>query len=51
MSQINLSQIQVRMPDSIKWTGQEGFPQNSLENVVLAGSLGEEGIFFSLLKW
>jgi hypothetical protein len=49
--QVNLSQTQVRVPDSIKWTLQEGFPQNSLENAVLAGSLDGEGIYFSLLKW
>jgi hypothetical protein len=40
MSKINLSQTQVQIPDSIKWTLQEGFPKNSLENAVLAGSLG-----------
>jgi hypothetical protein len=51
MSKINLSQTQVRMPDSIKWTGQEGFPKNSLENAVLAGSLNGEGIYFTLVKW
>jgi hypothetical protein len=51
MSKINLSQTQVRKPDSINWTGQEGFPHNSLENAVLAGSLDGEGIYFTLVKW
>jgi hypothetical protein len=51
MSKINLTQTQVRVADSIKWTLQEGFPQNSLENAVLAGSLDGGGIYFSLLKW
>ena len=51
MSKINVSQTQVRMPDAIEWTLQEGFPQNSLENAVQAGSLDGEGIYFSLLKW
>jgi hypothetical protein len=39
MSKIDLSLTQVRMPASIKWTLQEGFPKNSLENAVQAGSL------------
>jgi hypothetical protein len=51
MSKINLSQTQVRISDSITWTLQQGFPQNSLENAVLAVSLDEEGIYFTLVKW
>jgi hypothetical protein len=50
MSKIDFSQTQVQMPDSIKWTGQDGFPKNSLENAVLAGSLDGEGIYFSLRR-
>jgi hypothetical protein len=44
MSKINFSQTQVRVPDSIKWTGQEGFPQNSLENARPAASMEKESI-------
>jgi hypothetical protein len=51
MSKINLTQTQVRIPDSIKWTHEEGFPQDSIENAVLAGSLEGEGIYFTLVKW
>jgi hypothetical protein len=51
MSKINSSQTQIQLPDSIKWTGQEGFPKKSLENAVLAGSLDGQGIYFTLVKW
>lgn len=51
MSKINSSQTQIKLPDSIKWVGQEGFPKNSLENAVVAGSLDHDGIYFTLLKW
>jgi hypothetical protein len=51
MSKIDLGKTQVQMPDSIKWTLQEGLPKNSLENAVLAGRLDGEGIYFSLLRW
>jgi hypothetical protein len=51
LSTIDPSQTQIKLPDSIKWVGQEGFPKNSLENAVLAGSLDDNGIYYSLLKW
>jgi hypothetical protein len=51
MSKIDLSQTQIKLPDSIKWIRQEGFPKNSLENTVLAGSIDDKGIYYSLLKW
>jgi hypothetical protein len=50
MSKINLSQTQIQLPDSIKWVGQEGFPKNSLENAVLADSIDDPEIYFSLLR-
>jgi hypothetical protein len=48
MSKIDVRQTQVQIPDSIKWTLQEGLPKNSLENAVLAGSLDGEGIRWPL---
>jgi hypothetical protein len=51
MSRINPSQTQIQLPDSIKWTGQEGFPRQSLENAVLAGSADGTGLYYALLKW
>lgn len=51
MSKIDLSQTQFQIPDSIEWTLQQGFPKNSLENAVVAGSLDGEGVYFTLLRW
>jgi hypothetical protein len=51
MSKVNLSQTQIQLPASIEWTGQEHFPEKSLENAVLAGSIDDPGIYFSLLRW
>jgi len=39
MSKINLSQTQIQLPDSIEWPGSERFPEKSLKDTVLAGSL------------
>jgi hypothetical protein len=39
MSKIDISQTKIRLPDDIKWVGQPGFPDRSLENAVLAGDL------------
>jgi hypothetical protein len=51
LSKIDPTQTQIKLPDSIRWVGQEGFPKNILENAVLAGSLDDSGIYYSLLKW
>ena len=50
MSSNNPGQTQIQLPDSIERTAQEGFPKQSLENAVLAGSLDGTGLYFSLLR-
>ena len=51
MSKIDISQTKIRLPDDIKWVGQPGFPDRSLENAVLAGDLKGKGIYHTLVKW
>ncbi|GGA02538.1 hypothetical protein [Dyella caseinilytica] len=51
MSKINFQQTQVVLPESIKWTKQEGFPDFSLENASLFGDIDGGGLYFSLLRW
>jgi hypothetical protein len=51
MSKINLSQTQIQLPDSIEWPGSERFPEKSLKDTVLAGSLEGTGIYYTLVKW
>ncbi len=51
MSKIDISQTKIRLPDDIKWVGQPGFPDRSLENAVLAGDLNGKGIYYTLLRW
>jgi len=46
MSKIDSSQTQIKLADSIKWIGQDGYPKNSLENAVLAGGLDDKGIYY-----
>jgi hypothetical protein len=38
------------MPDDIKWVGQPGFPDRSLEKAVLAGDLNGKGIYYTLVR-
>lgn len=51
MSKIDISQTKIWLPKDIKWVGQPGFPDRSLENAVLAGDLDGNGIYCTLLKW
>jgi hypothetical protein len=51
MTKLNINQTQITLPDVIKWIGQKGFPENSLDNAVLTGSLDSAGIYYSLLRW
>jgi len=51
MSKINISQTKIHLPDDIKWAGQPGFPDRSLENSVLAGTLNGKGIYYTLVRW
>ena len=51
MSKIDISQTKIALPDDIKWVGQPGFPDRSLENSVLEGDLNGKGIYYTLLRW
>jgi hypothetical protein len=42
---------QITRPDEIKWSRQDGFPDNSLDNAVLAGSLAEPPLYLALVRW
>jgi hypothetical protein len=42
---------QITLPEAIKWTKQAGFPNQSLDNAVLAGSLIEQGLYLTLVRW
>jgi hypothetical protein len=35
MSKIDISQTKIWLPDDIKWVGQPGLPERSLENAAL----------------
>jgi hypothetical protein len=48
MSKIDISQTNICLPKDIKWVGQPGFPDRSLENAVLAGDLNGKGIYYTL---
>jgi hypothetical protein len=50
-SKIDISQTKTWLPDDIKWVGQPGFPDRSLENAALAGDLNGKGIYYTLLRW
>lgn len=42
---------QITRPDEIKWSRQDGFPDNSLDTAVLAGSLAEPPLYLALVRW
>jgi hypothetical protein len=42
---------QITLQETIKWTKQAGFPDQSLDNAVLAGSLIEQGLYLTLVRW
>jgi hypothetical protein len=42
---------QITLPDEIKWSKQDGFPDNSLDNAVLAGSLTQPPLYLTLVRW
>jgi hypothetical protein len=42
---------QIAYPEAFTWTKQPLFPEKSLENAVLEGSLTEDGHYLTLVKW
>ena len=48
---IDPAETQVTLPGRIVWSRPSGFPENSLENTMLAGSLTQPGLYFTMVRW
>jgi hypothetical protein len=50
-SRLATNGTEITRPDQINWSKQDGFPDNSLDNAVLAGSLAEPPLYLTLVRW